>query len=254
MSTSMFDLSGKRALVTGSSQGIGLALAQGLVGAGARVILNGRDRAKLARAREGFADPERVEIRPFDVTDEAAVKRAIDAIEAESGPLDILVNNTGIQIRNPLEQFETADWHRLISTNLTSVFYVSRACAQHMIPRQRGKIINICSVNSECARYSIAPYTATKGALKNLTRGMCVDWARHNIQINGLGPGYFDTELTRPLVENAEFTAWLKNRTPAQRWGNVGELQGAAVFLASAASDFVNGHVLYVDGGMLAGL
>lgn len=254
MTLSLFDLAGKRALVTGSSQGIGLALAHGLAGAGASVILNGREQRKLDAARNGFVDPALVSTRAFDVTDEAAVGRAIDAIEAEQGPIDILVNNTGIQIRGPLEDFQTADWHRLISTNLTSVFLVSRAVARHMIARKRGKIINICSVNSEAARYSIAPYTATKGALKNLTRGMCVDWARHNIQVNGLGPGYFDTELTRPLVENPEFTAWLKNRTPAQRWGNVKELQGAMVFLASAASDFVNGHVLYVDGGMLASL
>ena len=254
MTLSLFDLSGKRALITGSSQGIGLALAHGLAGAGASVILNGRDQAKLDAARAGFADADRITTRAFDVTDEAAVKRAIGAIEAEEGAIDILVNNTGIQIRKPLEEFDTEAWHRLISTNLTSVFYASRAVVQHMIPRRQGKIINICSVNSEAARYSIAPYTATKGALKNLTRGMCVDWARHNIQVNGLGPGYFDTELTRPLVENAEFTAWLKNRTPAQRWGNVKELEGAVVFLASAASDFVNGHVLYVDGGMLASL
>ncbi len=254
MTTKLFDLSGKLALITGSSQGIGLALAHGLASAGARIILNGRDDAKLARARAGFAAEARVECRAFDVTDETAVTRAIDAIEAELGPIDILVNNTGIQIRGPLETFDTADWHRLINTNLNSVFYVSRAAVRHMIPRRRGKIINICSVNSEAARYSIAPYTATKGAIRNLTRGMCVDWARHNIQVNGLGPGYFDTELTRPLVENPEFTAWLKNRTPAQRWGNVKELEGAAIFLASGASDFVNGHVLYVDGGMLASL
>lgn len=254
MTPSLFDLSGKRALVTGSSQGIGLALAHGLAGAGAQVILNGRDQAKLDLARAGFPAAARIGTCAFDVTDETAVTQAIDTIESEDGPIDILVNNTGIQIRKPLEEFDTEAWHRLISTNLTSVFYVSRAAVRHMIPRQRGKIINICSVNSEAARYSIAPYTATKGALKNLTRGMCVDWARHNIQINGLGPGYFDTELTRPLVENPEFTAWLKSRTPAQRWGNVKELEGAVVFLASAASDFVNGHVVYVDGGMLASL
>jgi gluconate 5-dehydrogenase len=254
MTVSMFDLTGKRALITGSSQGIGLALAHGLADAGAPVVLNGRDAAKLDRARAGFAAGQAVDIRAFDVTDEKAVTEAIANIEESSGPIDILVNNTGIQIRSPLEDFDSAAWHQLISTNLTSVFYVSRAVARHMIPRKRGKIINICSVNSEAARYSIAPYTATKGALKNLTRGMCVDWARHNIQVNGLGPGYFDTELTRPLVENAEFSAWLRNRTPAQRWGNVKELQGSVVFLASAASDFVNGHVLYVDGGMLAGL
>lgn len=254
MSLSLFDLSGKRALVTGSSQGIGLALAYGLAGAGAQVVLNGRDQAKLERARAGFPDPTRISTCAFDATNEAAVTRAIDSVENDQGAIDILVNNTGIQIRNPLETFATEDWHRLISTNLTSVFYVSRATVKHMIPRRRGKIINICSVNSEAARYSIAPYTATKGALKNLTRGMCVDWARYNIQVNGLGPGYFDTELTRALVDNAEFTAWLKNRTPAQRWGNVKELEGAVVFLASPASDFVNGHILYVDGGMLASL
>ena len=252
MTIQMFDLTGKRALITGSSQGIGLALAQALSGAGAHVILNGRDAAKLTRAQALFEAP--TSIRAFDVTDEAAVTAAIDGIERDVGPIDILVNNTGVQIRKPLEEFESAAWHTLIATNLTSVFYVSRATARHMIARGRGKIINVCSVNSEAARYSIAPYTATKGALKNLTKGMCVDWARHGIQVNGLGPGYFDTELTRPLVENAEFTAWLKNRTPAQRWGNVKELGGSAIFLASAASDFVNGHVLYVDGGMLASL
>lgn len=254
MSLAQFDLSGKRALVTGSSQGIGLALAQALAGAGAHVILNGRDAAKLERARTGFSGGCKVSLCAFDVTDEAAVKSSIDSIERGTGPIDILVNNTGVQIRNPLEDFATADWHRLMATNLTSVFYVSRAVVRYMIPRKRGKIINICSVNSEAARYSIAPYTASKGALKNLTKGMCVDWARHGIQANALAPGYFDTELTRSLVENAEFTAWLKNRTPAQRWGDVKELGGAAIFLASAASDFVNGHVLYVDGGMLAGL
>ena len=254
MSLAQFDLSGKRALVTGSSQGIGLALAQALAGAGAHVILNGRDAVKLEKARSGFADGGKVSLRAFDVTDEVAVASSIDSIERETGPIDILVNNTGVQIRKPLEDFETADWHRLMATNLTSVFYVSRAVARHMIVRKQGKIINICSVNSEAARYSIAPYTASKGAVKNLTKGMCVDWARHGIQANALAPGYFATELTRPLVENAEFTAWLKNRTPAQRWGDVKELGGAAIFLASAASDFVNGHVLYVDGGMLASL
>ena len=252
MSTQLFDLSGKRALVTGSSQGIGLALAQALSGAGAHVILNGRDAAKLSRAQALFAAP--TSACAFDVTDQAAVIAGVTSIESEIGPIDILVNNTGVQIRKPLEEFETAAWHTLMATNLTSVFYVSQAVVRHMIPRGRGKIINVCSVNSEAARYSIAPYTATKGALKNLTKGMCVDWARHGIQVNGLGPGYFDTELTRPLVENAEFTAWLKSRTPAQRWGDVKELGGSAIFLASSASDFVNGHVLYVDGGMLASL
>jgi gluconate 5-dehydrogenase len=254
MSSSQFDLTGRRALVTGSSQGIGLALAHGLAEAGAAVVLNGRDAARLERARAGFADPQRITLQAFDVTDEAAVDSGVAAIEAAQGPIDILVNNAGMTIRAPLEDFQTTDWHRIMATNLTSAFLVGRAVARRMIPRKRGKIVNVCSVNSEAARYSIAPYTASKGALKNLTRGMCVDWARHGIQANALAPGYFETELTRPLVENAAFTAWLKNRTPAQRWGQVAELTGAMVFLASAASDFVNGHVLYVDGGMLAGL
>ncbi|MFN0160378.1 MAG: SDR family oxidoreductase [Burkholderiales bacterium] len=254
MNLKQFDLSGRRALVTGSSQGIGLALAKGLAEAGATIVLNGRDAAKLERARLEFPVPQQVALSSFDVTDENAVESAVAAIESGMGPIDILVNNAGMTIRNPLEDFQTADWHRIMATNLTSAFLVGRAVARRMIPRKRGKIVNICSVNSEAARYSIAPYTASKGALKNLTRGMCVDWARHGIQANALAPGYFETELTRPLVENTEFTAWLKNRTPAQRWGNVTELTGAMVFLASSASDFVNGHVLYVDGGMLAGL
>ncbi|MBL8379704.1 MAG: SDR family oxidoreductase [Burkholderiales bacterium] len=254
MNLKQFDLSGRRALVTGSSQGIGLALAKGLAEAGAAVVLNGRDVAKLERARQQFPEPQQVALSAFDVTDEKAVEAAIASIESDLGAIDILVNNAGMTIRNPLQDFQTADWHRIMATNLTSAFLVGRTVARRMIPRQRGKIVNICSVNSEAARYSIAPYTASKGALKNLTKGMCVDWARHGIQANALAPGYFETELTRPLVENAEFTAWLKNRTPAQRWGNVAELTGAMVFLASSASDFVNGHVLYVDGGMLAGL
>jgi gluconate 5-dehydrogenase len=190
----------------------------------------------------------------FDVTDEDAVERAVEAIERDTGPLDVLVNNTGIQIRAPLETFATADWNRIVQTNLTSVFLVSRAVARRMIARRSGKIVNVLSVNSEAARYSIAPYSATKGGLKMLTKGMCVDWARHGIQVNGLAPGYFETELTRPLVQDADFTAWIERRVPAGRWGKVDELAGAAVFLASPASDFVNGHVLVVDGGMTASL
>jgi gluconate 5-dehydrogenase len=245
----LFDLSHKRALITGSSQGIGLALARALHSAGAAVILNGRNASKLAAAAASFTS--RASTTVFDVTDEAAVNAAINTLEAEA-PIDILINNAGIQIRSPLENFDSAAWHQLIATNLTSAFYVGRAVAQGMIARKRGKIINVCSVNAESARYSIAPYTATKGALKNLTKGMCTDWARHGLQVNGLAPGYFDTELTKPLVDNPEFTAWLKARTPAARWGNVEELAGAAIFLAAPASDFVNGHILYVDGGMLA--
>lgn len=248
---SRFDLSGRRALVTGSGQGIGLALARALGSAGARVVLNGRDTAKLDRAAatlqaEGIAS----DIAAFDVTDRKAVAAGVDHVEAAFGPIDILVNNAGIQRRMPLEDFPEETWHELVRTNLDSVFYVAQAVARHMIPRKSGKIINICSVQSELGRPGIAPYTATKGAVKMLTKGMCADWAKHGLQINGLGPGYFVTELTKPLVDNKDFSDWLCTRTPAGRWGDVEELGGAAIFLASAASNFVNGQVLYVDGGL----
>ncbi len=246
-----FDLTGRRALVTGSGQGIGLALARALGQAGATVVLNGRGAAKLEQAAarlsaEGLA----VETMVFDVTDRQAVADAITEIETRLGPIDILVNNAGIQRRMPLEDFPEETWHELIRTNLDSVFFVAQAVARAMIPRKRGKIINVCSVQSELGRPGIAPYTATKGAVKMLTKGMCADWAKHGMQINGLGPGYFDTELTKALVDDAVFSDWLCKRTPAGRWGRVEELGGAVVFLASGASDFVNGQILYVDGGM----
>jgi gluconate 5-dehydrogenase len=250
-----FDLTGRTALITGSSAGIGHALAAGLAGAGARVVLNGRDPGRLEQAAErlrtGGADVVAV---PFDVTDGAAVAQAIARIESEIGPLDILVNNAGMQRRGPLEQFEEAHWHELMKTNLDSVFLVGQAVARHMIGRRRGKIINICSVQSELGRPNIAPYTASKGAVKMLTKGMAIDWGQYGIQVNGLGPGYFKTELTEALVNNVEFSAWLINRTPSRRWGDVEDLIGAAVFLASDASNFVNGHILYVDGGVTATL
>ena len=247
----MFDLTGRRALVTGSGQGIGLALAAALAGAGAAVVLNGRDAGKLGRAAEGLrAAGATVDVAAFDVTDSAAVADGVAAIEGGAGPLDILVNNAGIQRRGPLEDFPEATWHELMATNLHSVFYVAQAVARRMIPRGRGKIINLCSVQSELGRPSVTPYAASKGAVKMLTKGMCAEWARHGLQVNGLGPGYFATELTAPLVADAEFSAWLCKRTPAGRWGRVEELGGAAVFLASAASDFVNGQVIYVDGGL----
>ena len=191
---------------------------------------------------------------PFDVSDADAVRAGVGSIEASIGPIDILVNNAGIQRRRPLEEFSVDDWREVMRINLDSVFFVGQAVALHMIPRGRGKIINIASLQSEAARYSIAPYTASKGAVKNLTKGMCTDWARHGLQINAIGPGYFATPLNQALIDNAEFDAWLKARTPAGRWGRVEELQGAAIFLASAASDFVNGQIIYVDGGVLATL
>lgn len=250
-----FSLAGRTALVTGSSSGIGLTLAAGLAGAGARVVLNGRDASRLdAAAAKLRAAGLAVEAAPFDVTDAQAVADAVQRIEAEIAPIDILVNNAGMQRRAPLEQFSHEDWSTLMKTNVDSVFIVGQAVARRMITRRRGKIINVCSVQSELGRPSIAPYTASKGAVKMLTKGMAIDWGPHGIQVNGLGPGYFKTELTQALVDNPEFSAWLINRTPSRRWGDVEDLVGAAVFLASDASSFVNGHILYVDGGVTATL
>ena len=250
-----FNLAGRIALVTGSSTGIGLALARGLAAAGAEVVLNARNEDKLdAAAATLRAGGARVHAVAFDVTDAAAVARGVARIESEVGPIAILVNNAGMQRRAPLEEFSEADWHTLMKTNVDSVFFVGQAVARHMIGRRRGKIINICSVQSELGRPNIAPYTASKGAVKMLTKGMAIDWGQHGIQVNGLGPGYFKTELTQALVENKEFSAWLVGRTPSRRWGDVEDLVGAAVFLASDASSFVNGHILYVDGGVTATL
>jgi gluconate 5-dehydrogenase len=250
-----FSLAGRIALVTGSSAGIGLALARGLAAAGAEVILNGRNEVKLQEAAAGLrAEGANAHALAFDVTDKAAVTEAIERIERDIGPIHILVNNAGMQRRAPLEEFGEADWHELMKTNVDSVFFVGQAVARHMIERRRGKIVNICSVQSELGRPNIAPYTASKGAVKMLTKGMAIDWGQYGIQVNGLGPGYFKTELTQALVEDKEFSAWLVGRTPSRRWGDVEDLVGAAVFLASGASDFVNGHILYVDGGVTATL
>ena len=250
-----FRLNGRTALITGSSGGIGLALARALGQAGARVILNGRNAEKLeGAALQLRGEALAVGTSAFDVTDAASVSAAVEAIEAQFGPIDVLVNNAGIQIRNPLHEFADADWHTLMRTNLDSAYFVGKAVAQKMIPRGRGKIINICSVQSELGRPGIAPYTASKGALKMLTKGMAIDWGPLGINVNGLGPGYFKTELTEKLVADPSFTAWLVGRTPSRRWGEVQELGGAAVFLASDASAFVNGHILYVDGGVTATL
>ena len=251
----MFDLSGRRALVTGSSTGIGYALAKGLAGAGAELILNGRNAARLAEAVGRLRDEgATVHAAGFDVTSADEVEKAIGDIEREIGAIDILVNNAGMQRRAPLEQFSHEQWQELMKTNVDSVFLVGQAVARHMIGRQRGKIINICSVQSELGRPNIAAYTASKGAVKMLTKGMAIDWGQHGIQVNGLGPGYFKTELTEALVKDETFSKWLTGRTPSRRWGDVEDLVGAAVFLASNASNFVNGHILYVDGGVTATL
>jgi gluconate 5-dehydrogenase len=255
MGFTLFDLGGKTALVTGSGQGIGFSLAEGLARAGAHVVLNGRDEDKLERAAATLSDRGlEVSTAVFDVTDPEAVAAAVAGIEAGVGPIDILVNNAGIQRRAPLEDFAVETWREVMRTNVDSVFFVGQAVARHMIQRRRGKIINIASLQSEAARYSIAPYTASKGAVKNLTKGMCTDWARHGLQINAIAPGYFETPLNQALIDDPVFDTWLKTRTPAGRWGKVEELQGAAIFLASDASSFVNGQILYVDGGVLATL
>ncbi|UXN62575.1 SDR family oxidoreductase [Phyllobacterium zundukense] len=255
MSYPLFNLEGRLALITGSSQGIGFAIAKGLAAHGAAVVINGRDGAKVdAAVAELRGDGYTVHGSDFDVTDLQAVKAGVDKIEAEIGALDILVNNAGMQFRAPLEDFPEDKWQLLLQTNISSVFYAGQSVAKHMIKRGRGKIINIASVQSELARPSIAPYTATKGAVRNLTRGMCTDWAKYGLQVNAIAPGYFKTPLNQALVDNPDFSSWLEKRTPSGRWGNVEELIGAAVFLASNASSFVNGQIIHVDGGITASL
>lgn len=253
--SSMFGLAGRRALVTGSSGGIGLALAKGLRAAGAEIVLNGRDAGRLAAAAQTLGDSgPRVHQLVFDATDHQAARTAVDGFEASAGAVDILVNNAGMQHRAPLEEFPADAFERLLQTNVASVFHVGQAVARHMIGRGAGKIINIASVQTALARPGIAPYTATKGAVANLTKGMATDWARHGLQCNAIAPGYFDTPLNAALVADPDFSAWLEKRTPAGRWGRVEELVGACVFLASDASSFVNGHTLFVDGGITASL
>jgi gluconate 5-dehydrogenase len=255
MNANIFSLTGRLALVTGSSMGIGYALARGLSRAGAGIVLNGRDEARVAAAAQALtAEGLTVHQAAFDVTQGDAVRSAVDRVEAEIGAIDILVNNAGIQRRMPLDTFPEETWHEIVRTNLDSVFLVSQAVARHMIPRRRGSIINICSVQSELGRPGIAPYTATKGAVKMLTKGMAIDWGKHGIRVNGIGPGYFNTTLNAALVADEAFSGWLTGRTPLGRWGEVDELVGASVFLASDAAGFVTGHILYVDGGVTAQL
>lgn len=235
--------------------GIGYALARGLAQAGASVVLNARDGARLAGAAEQLRGQGiEVETLVFDVTDADAVRKAVDGFEAEIGQIDILVNNAGMQHRTPLEEFPVEAFDRLMRTNVNSAFYVGQAVARHMIGRGAGKIVNIASVQSALARPGIAPYTASKGAVSNLTKGMATDWARHGLNCNAIAPGYFDTPLNAALVADPEFSAWLEKRTPAGRWGEVEELVGACIFLCSDAASFVNGHVLFVDGGITASL
>ena len=250
-----FRLDGRLALVTGSSSGIGLAIARGLGQAGASVVLNGRDLAKLTAVADTLrAEGLSVHLAVFDVTDGAAVDAAVASIETERGPIEILVNNAGLQRRGVFHEFKRSDWDAVMRTNIDSVFLVGQAVAQRMVLRQRGRIINICSVQSELGRPSVAPYAASKGAVKMLTKGMAIDLGPHGITVNGIGPGYFKTELTQALVNDPVFSDWLIKRTPSRRWGVVEDLAPAAVFLASDGARFINGHVLYVDGGVTASL
>ena len=250
-----FSLRGKLALITGSSAGIGLALARGLGQAGATVVLNGRDPQRLAAARQQLAaEGLVVHERSFDVCEAAEVEAAVADIEAQVGAIDILINNAGITRRGAFHEMPAADWQSILRTNIDSVFIVGQVVARRMVARGRGRIINTCSVMSELGRPGTAAYTASKGAVKMLTKGMAIDLGPHGINVNGIGPGYFKTELTAALARDEKFNAWLINHTPSRRWGEVAELAGAAVFLASDASSFVNGHILYVDGGVSATL
>jgi gluconate 5-dehydrogenase len=247
----MFRLDGKVALVTGSSGGIGFALARGLARAGAVVIINGRDRARVAQAAARLRDEQLIAREcAFDVTQPDVVDLMVAHLERDVGAIDVLVNNAGVQRRMPLEDFPVETWKEITAINLDSVFFVSQAVGKRMIPRKRGAIINICSVMSELGRPTIVPYTATKGAVKMMTKGMAAEWGKHGIRVNGIGPGYFRTEMNTALAQNEAFSKWVAGRTPLGRWGEVDELVGAALFLASDASSFVTGHVLMVDGGM----
>ncbi len=249
----LFDLTGRTAMVTGSSRGLGRAMAKGLAEAGAALVLNGSDAGRLAEAAAAMrAAGHTVHEAQFDVTEEAAVVAAFERLDADGVQVDILINNAGIQFRKPMLELATADWQRVIDTNLTSAFMIGREAARRMVPRGYGKIINIGSLTSDAARATVAPYTVAKGGIKMLTRAMTAEWAAHGIQANAIGPGYMLTDMNQALVNDPAFNAWVVGRTPAKRWGKPGELIGTAVFLASAASDYVNGQIIYVDGGMLA--
>jgi len=245
-----FDLSGRLALVTGGGGGLGLAIARGLAQAGARIIVNGRNRDKLDAAVAALrAEGCDAAAAAFDVADAEAVASGMAAVEKSSGPVDILVNNAAVNQRAALDAFSTDEWHRLLGAYLDGPFFVSKAVIPAMRSRRRGKIINICSLASEIGRPNIVPYAVSKGGVQMLTRALAVELAPHNVQVNGIAPGFFKTDMNAPLIANAEFSSWVAKRTPAGRWGDPPEIAGAAVFLASDAAAYVTGHVLFVDGG-----
>jgi gluconate 5-dehydrogenase len=255
MADSLFDLEEKIALITGSSGGLGKVLAGGLARNGVTVIINGRDRERVETVVELLSNKGyRALPSVFDVTRGDEIEEAAERLNALCGPPDIIINNAGINLRHPLEDFPEEEWDTILNTNLKSAYLVSKAFVQPMIEKREGKIINICSLQSELGRKTIAPYAASKGGLKMLTRAMATEWAHYNIQVNGIGPGYFKTELTRPLYEDAEFDRWLIGRTPAGRWGEPVELIGTLLFLSSEASSYINGQVIYIDGGITAAI
>jgi len=253
VASTLFDLTGRIALITGSSRGIGRVIALALAEAGATIVLNGRDEERLAATHADFSaefGAERVYARAFDVADATAVATAIAEIESSIGAIGVLVNNAGIQHREPMLDLDVEDWNRVISTNLTSAFLVGREVARHMLARGEGKIINIASVQTDLARPTIGPYTVSKGGIRNLTRAMTAEWANGGLQINAIAPGYIHTEMTQALVDDDTFNSWILGRMPAGRWGTPADLGGPAVPLASSGSDYVNGQVIFIDGGM----
>ncbi len=253
MSLELFSLAGKTALITGSSRGLGRAFAEGLAAAGATVILNGTNSERLSQACKEMSDAGmKVDMSLFDVTDEAAIKAAFDRFDTSGMQIDILINNAGIQFRKPMLELDTADWQRVIDTNLTSAFMIGREAAKRMVKRGHGKIVNIGSLTSELARATVAPYTVAKGGIKMLTKAMAAEWGEHGLQANAIGPGYMLTDMNEALTSNPEFDAWVKARTPARRWGRPDELIGTAIYLCSDASNYVNGQIIYADGGMIS--
>ena len=253
MNNPFFDLTGRTALVTGSSRGLGRAMAEGLARAGASVIINGtRADSVQAAVAEMRAAGYQAEGAVFDVTDEVAIVRTFADLDARGVAVDILVNNAGIQLRKPMVDLSTAEWQRVMDTNLTSAFVIGREAGRRMVARKFGKIINIGSLTSDLARATVAPYTVSKGGIKMLTRAMAAEWAEHGVQANAIGPGYMVTDMNQALIDNPAFDAWVKGRAPAKRWGLPEELAGVAVFLASPAANYINGQILYVDGGFSA--